>query len=231
MIKQHKKLITTVLLSLGLTVSLYADMEDNPLLYKVTLDEVEMQYADEDVFSWDTNAWIGYDRNKVYLYSEGEKPEEGSSESENQLVLSHAISPYWDIQYGIGYDRAEDTDQTWGVLALQGLAPYFFETRVAFLVGEDGNLGLRLGAEYEALLTQRLILSPSFETKLYTKDTPEMEIGKGLANLTAGLRLRYEIVREFAPYIGVEWSKNFGNTDNFHSLDETYITAGFRIWF
>ena len=226
-----KKLTTTTLLSLSLVVSLSADMEDNPLLYKVTLDTVEMQYGDEDVFSWDTNAWIGYDLNKIYIYSEGEKPKDGLSESENQLLLSHTIAPYWDIQYGIGYDKAEDAHQTWAVLALQGLAPYFFETRAAFLVGEDGNLGLRFSTEYEALLTQRLILTPSFETELYTKDTPKIEIGKGLANITAGLRLRYEVVREFAPYIGVEWSKNFGNTDNFNSLDETYLTAGFRIWF
>lgn len=226
-----KKLIKIGLLLLTTSHSLYANMQDNPLVYKVTLDEVEIQHGDEDTFSWDTNAWIGYDRNKVYLYSEGEKPDNGSYESENQLVFSHAIAPYWDVQYGIGYDKAEDVHQTWGVVALQGLAPYFFETRGALLIGEDGNVGLRLDAEYEALFTQKLIATPSITTDFYTKDTPDMEIGKGLANITAGLRLRYEIVREFAPYIGIEWTKNFGNTDDFHPLNETYLTAGFRIWF
>jgi copper resistance protein B len=226
-----KKLITTMLLSTTLSMHLFAGMGDDPLLYKVTLENLEIQDADEQTFSWDTNAWIGHDLNKIYIYSEGEKVKNSSTESENQLVFSRAIAPYWDIQYGLGYDKTEDADQTWGVLAVQGLAPYFFETRAALMLGEDGNIGLRVSAEYEALITQKLILSPTIESDFYTKDTPKMEIGKGLANITAGLRLRYEIKREFAPYIGIEWSKNFGNTDNFSPLDETYLVAGFRVWF
>ena len=195
------------------------------------IDQLEFQFNDEKVHSWDGFIYGGYDINKLYLYSEGEKPKDGKWESENQLVLSHAIAPFWDIQAGIGYDKTEDESQTWVVLALQGLAPYFFETRTALLVGEDGNIGVRLSAEYEALFTQNLILTPSIETALYTKDTKEMGIGKGLSNITAGVRLRYEIKREFAPYIGFEWSKNFGNTEDFSSLDEGYVVAGFRAWF
>jgi len=99
------------------------------------------------------------------------------------------------------------------------------------LFGEDGNLGLRLDLEYEALFTQKLILTPSFSADIYSKDTPSMAIGKGLSNITAGLRLRYEIRREFAPYIGFEWSKNFGNTDAFRPLDESYAVGGVRVWF
>jgi len=226
-----KKLLTTTLMIMGLSGLSYADMNDDPLFYKVTIDELEREGNDKKALSWDTNIWVGYDLNKIYFYSEGEKPKYGSTESENQLVYSRGFAPYWDIQYGVGYDKTADDSQTWGVLALQGLAPYFFETRAALLVGEDGNVGLRLEAEYEALLTQKLILSPSLSTNIYTKDTPNMEIGKGLSNITAGLRLRYEIKREFAPYIGLEWSKNFGNTNDFSPLDETYVLAGFRVWF
>lgn len=112
-----------------------------------------------------------------------------------------------------------------------GLAPYYFETRTALLFGEDGNIGLRLETEYEALLTQKLILTPSLSTNIYSKDNLQMGIGKGLSNITAGMRLRYEIKREFAPYVGVEWSKNFGNTADVSPLDETYAVAGVRIWF
>ena len=208
-----------------------AGMGDDPLFAKVTIDELEQQQNNEKNVAWDTNIWVGYDLNKIYFYSEGERPKGDSVESENQLVYSRAIAPYWDIQYGIGYDKNEIDSQTWGVVALQGLAPYFFETRGALLIGNRGNLGLRLEAEYEALLTQKLILTPSFSADLYSKDNPSMGLGKGLSNITTGMRLRYEIKRELAPYIGVEWSKNFGNTADFNVLDETYAVVGVRVWF
>ena len=226
-----KKLFTALLFSLGLVTPGFAGMGDDPLLYSVTADTLEIQDRDEKVMSWDGYIRVGYDLNKIYLYSEGEKPENESAESENQLLYSRAVAPYWDVQLGVGYDKTAEADHTWGVIALQGLAPYFFETRAALLVGEDRNIGLRVDLEYEALLTQKLILTPGISTDIYAKDTPEMEWGKGVSNVTAGLRLRYEFVREFAPYIGVEWTKNFGNTDDFHPLDDTYATAGLRLWF
>jgi copper resistance protein B len=226
-----KKLLNITLITLALSSFSYASMGDDPLFAKLTIDELEYQDNDEKNTAWDTNLWIGYDLNKLYFYTEGEKPKDGTSESENQLVYSRAIAPYWDIQFGVGYDKTENDSQTWGVVALQGLAPYFFETRGALLIGDGGNIGLRLEAEYEALLTQKLILTPSIATDLYTKDNVSMGLGKGLSNITAGARLRYEIRREFAPYVGVEWSKNFGNTADIAPLDEGYAVVGVRIWF
>ena len=119
----------------------------------------------------------------------------------------------------------------WDYFAYQGLAPYFFETRTSLLVGQWGNVGLRFDAEYEALFTQKLILTPSIAIDAYSKDDLSMGLGKGLSNITAGMRLRYEIKREFAPYIGVEWSKNFGNTADISPLNESYVVGGVRIWF
>jgi len=143
------------------------------------------------------------------------------------LPRKHTI----DVQAGIGYDKSDSDDQTWAVLGIQGLALYFFETRAVLLFGEDGNIGLRAEAEYEALLTQKLILTPSVALNAYTKDNDEMGIGSGLSNLTLGVRVRYEIKREFAPYIGVEWNRNLGNTDRLSPLNESYLTAGMRVWF
>lgn len=226
-----KNLLTTTIILMVLMTMSYADMNDDPLVYKVTIDELEKQDNDEKALAWDSNLWIGYDLDKIYLYSEGEKPKAGSTESENQLVYSRAIRPFWDVQFGIGYDKTPEDSQTWGVVALQGLAPYYFETRGALLLGSDGNIGLRLETEYEALFTQKVVLTPSISTDLYSKDNEEMGLGKGLSNITAGLRLRYEVKREFAPYIGLEWSKNFGNTNDFSPLSESYALAGIRIWF
>ncbi len=226
-----KKLLNITLITLALSSFSYASMSDDLLFAKLTIDELERQDNDEKNIAWDTNLWIGYDLDKIYFYSEGEKPKDGSTESENQLVYSKAIAPYWDIQFGVGYDKTEADSQTWGVVAIQGLAPYFFETRGALLIGDSGNLGLRLEAEYEALFTQKLILTPSIALDAYSKDNLTLGLGKGLSNLTAGMRLRYEIKREFAPYVGVEWSKNFGNSADISPLNETYAVGGVRIWF
>ena len=227
-----KNLLLVTVLTLGLSTAAFAGGGGDTLRASLMVDNLEYQFNDEKAVSWDSYAYIGYDLSKVYIYSEGEKADEASSaESENQLVYSRAIAPYWDIQFGVGYDKSEEFDQTWGVIGVQGLAPYFFETRASLLVGEDGNIGFRAEAEYEALFTQKLILTPSIALAAYTKDNLEMGIGSGLSNLTLGARLRYEFVREFAPYVGVEWSKNFGTTDEISPLNEVYATLGLRFWF
>lgn len=227
-----KNLLLATVLTFGLSTSVYAGGGGDILRATLMVDNLEYQFNDEKIIAWDSYAYVGYDLNKVYIYSEGEKADEASSaESENQLVYSRAIAPYWDVQLGVGYDKTEKSDTTWGVIGIQGLAPYFFETRAVILVGEDGNIGIRAEAEYEALITQKLILTPSIAVDAYSKDNLEMGLGSGLSNLTLGARLRYEFVREAAPYVGVEWSKNFANTDDITPLDEAYATAGVRFWF
>jgi copper resistance protein B len=227
-----KKLLLNTALIIGLGTSAYAGGGGDILRASVMVDNLEYQYTDTKTISWDAFGYVGYDTNKVYIYSEGEKEDGASeSESENQLVYSRAIAPYWDVQFGLGYDTAEGNDNTWGVVALSGLAPYFFETRAALLVDGNGNIGFRAEAEYEALFTQKLILTPSIAISAYTKDDLEMGLGSGLSNLNIGARLRYEFTRKFAPYIGVEWTKNFGKTDELSHVDDTYVVAGLRFWF
>jgi len=226
------KLLITVVLALCIVIpSSFAGGGGDILRGTVMVDKLEYQFNDDKALSWDTYAFIGYDINKIYMYSEGDKARGASAESENQLVYSRAISPYWDLQLGVGYDTTEGESQTWGVVGVQGLAPYFFETRAVLLLGEHGNIGFRAESEYEALITQKLILTPSIALSAYTKDAINVGIGKGLSNVTLGARLRYEFIREFAPYIGVEWSKNFGNTKTLQPLNETYAVVGVRFWF
>ena len=225
-----KKILSTALLLGSMAVSGFAASSQSPLYSKLTIDSLEKQGNNDKSISWSGNFWIGTEINKVYLYSEGDTPKSSSSKSENQLVLSHAISPYWDVQVGVGYDKDQGAHQTWGVVGLKGMLPYFIETRATVLAGND-TVGLRFEAEYKALITQKLSLTPSLSTALYSKDLPSMEIGKGLSNITASLRLSYEIKREFAPYIGVQWSKNYGHTNDFNPTGETYLVAGFKFWF
>lgn len=236
-----KNVLKTIILTTALATSSFAGGGGDILRSSLVADNFEMQMGSERGMAWDVYTYVGYDLNKLYIYTEGSRTSEDYSfghgaddfttESENQLVYSRAIAPYWDIQIGGAYDTVEGENQTWGVLAIQGLAPYFFETRAVILVDKDGNIGFRFSAEYEALLTQKLILTPNIDISAYSDDNIEMDIGNGFSNLTLGARLRYEIVREFAPYVGVEWNKNYGDTDKFHSVDEIYAIAGLRFWF
>lgn len=226
-----KKILLSLIVMMGLGQTAYADMEDDPLVTMFLMDRFEVLDNDENIRVWEGSFWIGYDENKLYVYSEGEATSDGLEASQNELVYSRAIAPFWDVQAGLAYDKNEDASKTWAEVAVSGLAPYYFETRAALLINGDGNVGLRLDAEYEALLTQKLILTPSLEADFYTKDDPEMTIGSGLSSVEAGLRLRYEIIREFAPYIGVTWEKTFGNTQDYNPVDETNFMVGVRFWF
>ncbi|MDF1878094.1 copper resistance protein B [Sulfurimonas sp. SAG-AH-194-C20] len=222
-----KKLLTTSLFC----TSVFAGGGGDILRTNVLFDNLEYQFNNEKIVNWDMSGYVGYDRDKLYIYSEGEKPDALNASSENQLLYSRAIAPFWDIQAGIDYDKSEVSSKTWGVIALSGLAPYFFESRVVVLVDDKSNVGLRVDLEYEALITQKLILTPSFALDAYTKDELAFGIGSGLSNITLGARLRYEIRREFAPYIGVEWNKNFGNTNKISPQDSSYFVSGIRFWF
>ena len=204
----------------------------------VMADRLEVQSSDEgDTLVWDGNAWYGGDVNKLWLKSEGDYSLETDEleEAEVQALWSHAISPYFALQGGVRYDL-EPKGRTHAVLGIQGLAPYWFEVDAAAFLSSEGDLTARMEAEYEFRLTQRLILQPRVEAELSAQDIPGLEIGSGLTSLNAGLRLRYEVVREFAPYIGVEWQGSFGGTADYleaagEERDRAVFVAGVRAWF
>jgi len=226
-----KKIILSLITISSLSQSIYASEGDDPLRTMLIMDKLEVLGNDTNTKVWEGSMYMGYDIDKLYLYTAGEANNDGIETSQNELVYSRAISPFWDAQIGLAYDKDADNSQTWAEISLAGLAPYYFETRAALLVNDKGNIGLRLNAEYEALFTQKLILTPSLEADFYSKDDAEMHIGSGLSSVEAGLRLRYEFVREFAPYIGVTWGKTFGNTYAYNPIDETNFFVGLRFWF
>ncbi len=226
----HKLILKLVVPTL-LVQTLHAGGADDPLRTMLLMDKFEILNNNEKSKEWEGSFYIGYDIDKLYVYSTGVAVSDGLETSENELVYSRAIAPFWDIQAGVAYDKNANVSRTWGEVAIAGLAPYYFETRAALLFNNEGNVGLRLDLEYEALITQKLILTPSFEADFYTKDDPLMRLGSGLSNIEAGLRLRYEIRREFAPYIGVTWEKNFANTALYNPINETSFLAGLRFWF
>jgi len=218
--------------ALSLAVSLSAEMNGDPLRATLLADRFESasgQWSKWERVVWDVSANAGYDLDKAYLYSEGSKDPQGS-ESQNELVYSRAMAPYWDVQIGAEADTADSETVGWGVLALQGLAPYYFETRLRVMIN-DQAIGVNAEAEYEMLFTQRLILTPRVEAQAYSSHIETLGVGAGLSSLEAGLRLRYEFIREFAPYAGVTYAATFGNTRKYTPLDELQAVVGVRFWF
>ena len=194
------------------------------------------QSRDNSFHAYDLQSWCGKDYNKLVLKAEGEVDEGKLHEARTELLWSHALTAYWDTQLGVRYDSGLAPDRKWLAMGVQGLAPYWFEMDAAVYVSEQGRTALRLSAEYELLLTQKLILQPRGEANFYGKPDTDRELGSGLSNLTAGVRMRYEIHREFAPYMGVEWSKQFGGTADYaraagERTNETRVIAGVRFWY
>ena len=201
------------------------------------LDQLEYQDADEgSTLAWDASGWIGGDINRLWIRSEGERTNGVTEDAELQLLYGRSISPWWDVVAGVRQDFKPESPQTWAAFGIQGMALYDFEAEATAFIGENGQTAARLEGDYDILLTNRLILQPTAEANFYGKNDPERGVGSGLANTEVGLRLRYEIVRQFAPYIGITWNRSYGKTADFirdegGDVDEARFVAGIRMWF
>lgn len=203
----------------------------------VMADRVEYRVRDgKNGYLWDGQGYYGGDINKFWLKTEGEGSFGDKIESiEMQALWSHAIAPFFDLQAGVRQDFAQ-RDRTYAVVGIQGLAPYLFEVDVAAFLSDRGDLTASIEAEYDQRITQRLILQPRAELNLAAQDVPELGIGAGLDTAELGIRLRYEFVREFAPYIGVEQEWKSGQSARYAraSGDDPSVTnfvVGIRFWF
>ncbi|WP_133011316.1 copper resistance protein B [Marinomonas flavescens] len=214
----------------------YAEAQDDPLLTSVMIDQLEKGVQSGDATRVSAQAWLGYDLNKLWLKVDSEYTNSDEQDLEIQALYSHAIAPYWNVQMGVRQDTKPTPTRHWAVLGVQGLAPYFFDIDAALFVGEEGRTALRLSVEQDWLITQRLILTPEFEINAYSKKDETINIGSGLSDISAGLRLRYEITRKFAPYIGLDWSQKLGNTADLvrsdgESTGDTQFVVGVKAWF
>ena len=235
--KKLTKLIVPVLLGVLTLSPAYAGMEDDPIELKLMLDKFEVGRVDGNtVNAWEAGMWIGKDLNKLWIMSDGERVAGKTEGTENRLLYSRAISPFWDLQAGLRHDTAPGESRDYANLGIHGLAPYYFETDANISVGENDQVKLNVSFEYEMMLTQKLVLSPEIELNAYAKDDEKMGVGSGLSDIEAGLRLRYEMKREFAPYIGINWGKKFAGTADFATADgedtsETMFVVGIRAWY
>lgn len=186
--------------------------------------------------SWEMEGWYGTDIDRLWLRSEGQREDGRFDDSDIEALWSHAATPYWNTQLGVRNDFGDGPSRQWLAFGVQGLAPYWFGLAATAYVGLDGRTAARLRVDYELLITQRLILEPEFEANLYGKNDPQRRLGSGLSDADFGLRLRYEIRRQFAPYLGVAWTRRFGGTaafarDEGRPVFDRRLVAGLRIWF
>ncbi len=177
-------------------------MHDSAINSFFLLDQLEYQDADEgSTLAWDASGWVGGDINRVWFRSEGERTNGVTEDAELQLLYGRSIGPWWDVVAGVRQDFKPESPQTWAAFGVQGMALYAFEAEATAFVGENGQTAARLEGDYDILLTSRLILQPTAEVNFYGKNDPERGVGSGLANTELGLRLRYEIVRQFADVV------------------------------
>lgn len=200
-------------------------------------DRLEYQARQgHDGLLWDVQGYYGSPTSKLWLKSEGEAAlGDGVEDAEVQALWSKAVAPFWDLQLGVRQDLAGQTD-THAVLGVQGLAPYLFEVDAALFLSQRGELTARVEAEMDQRITQKLILQPRVELSLAAQDNPARKVGAGVDKIEAGLRLRYEIVPEFAPYLGIEQGWKLGDSARFARLagEKPHVTSvvmGVRFWF
>lgn len=214
-------------------------VHDSPTFFTLRGDRFEYRsFDDGETVLWDVRAWAQRDYNKLFFESEGEYSlDEDTFESlETRFLYGRAITSFWDLRGGLRYDFEPNPERAFAVLGILGLAPQWFEVDANFYLSEDADLYFRLEAEYDLLLTQRLILQPRLEFNLAAQDVAEYETGTGFTGIELGLRLRYLISRKFAPYIGVSWESALGETKNIVESsggdpETTSFVAGIRFWF
>lgn len=206
--------------------------------HQLLFDLAEVQLRDgRDGYRWEGQAWVGGDRHRLWLKSEGEGDVgRAVGQAEVQALYSRALDPYWNLQAGIRHDIRPDPSQTYATLGIEGLAPYWFEVGAALFLSTKGDLLGRIEGYYDQRITNYVVLQPRVEANLSAQDVPATGTGAGLRDMEAGLRLRYEGRREFAPYIGVAWERQYGDTARFSrarggDTGGVSFVAGVRAWF
>jgi copper resistance protein B len=211
-------------------------MHDNAVNAFVLFDQLEWQAGGATrALSWDTRGWVGTDRSRLWVRTEGEGRSGRVADAQAHVLYGRRLFRWWDVVAGVRQDVRPGPAQTWAAVGVQGLAPYWFEVEATVYLAASGRTALRLETEYDLLLTNRLILQPLVEMEMFGRADPERRTGAGLSSADAGLRLRYEFRRELAPYLGVTWHRAFfGTADQAAAAGERArdlrLTVGLRLW-
>ncbi len=217
-------------------------MNDNAPFYKVMFDQLEWRDAGpaEGRGAWDAQGWYGGDYNRLWVKTEGRYsssgPEKGARDADVEVLWNRVIARWWNLQTGVRQDFGDGQARTWLAAGVSGLAPQWVETEATAYLSDEGRAALRLKAQYDLLLTQRLVFQPFAEANLYSRSDRPHQIGSGLSELELSARLRYELRREVAPYVGVAWLRRFGATAGLVTAaggerSDLELVLGLHAWF
>jgi copper resistance protein B len=221
----------------GRSMGALMGMDDTAALGKVMIDQLELEGGSGGTaLAWDARAWYGGDYDKVWVKTEGSPNPDDRDTSRNELLWDHALTRWWDLQTGLRYDLGHGPARGWAAVGVEGLAPYWFDVQATLYLGEAGRTAAHFQIEHDLLITQRLIVQPEIETNLYAKSDLAREVRAGLSDMQIGLRVRYEVRRELAPYVGITWRRNLGTAASFSGgngpgTDALQWVAGFHVWF
>lgn len=224
----------------GYTVGHFArhKMGDEEPIASLLMDRLEsVNSTSNNDLTYDFQAWYGLTYNRLLVRAEGSINKGAFENARSEVLWAHALTPYWDSQVGIRYDSGRGTDRGWLAFGVQGLAPYWVYVEATGYVNEQGRTAFRLELEYDLLITQKLILQPRTELNFYSRSDVSRNVQSGLSDAELGIRLRYELVREFAPYIGVDWEYRPGQSVSEQqlsiqaSVSEVRFVAGVRFWY
>lgn len=212
-------------------------MLERPLNYLVAFDHLERHDTAPDATAvWGLDAWVGNSTDRLLVRIEGERSAGTTAHADLELLWRRAVTRWWNVTAGARRDFGPGPERDWAAVGVEGLAPFWLELEATAYVGEGGRTAARVEAEHELLITQRLVLQPRLEMEWYGRDDPALGRGAGLASTEAGIRLRYEIRREIAPYVGYVWRRRHGATAELaraageHARDRRFV-AGIRVWF
>jgi copper resistance protein B len=200
------------------------------------LSEFEGRFGADQSFRYEGEGWVGGDFNRLRFRSEGTVTGGRLEDGQQELLYARPISTYFDLQAGARYDADSLRGRGWAAFGVEGLAPYMFRVAATAYASSGGHYALKLSVFNEVRFTQRLILEPQAELNIYTKDDLGRRIGSGVSDLDSGLRLRYEITRKFAPYVGVVYERRFARTGDLARADggrgdDVRFAVGARSWF
>lgn len=186
-------------------------VEDQRIFGHLLFDQLEGRFGGTDpAFRWDGEGWLGTDKNRLWLKSEGSVINGTAEGGQHELLYDRPVKSFWNLQAGLRYDLDSFASRGWAAIGIEGLAPNFFQVSATFYASDGGHFAAKVLVAYEQLITQRLIVEPLIELNAYTRSDPARNVASGLSDIDAGLRVRYEVSRKFAPYLGVAYERTYG---------------------
>lgn len=232
--------VLATLLTTAVPGRLTAQIANQAVHTFVLLDQLEQRaVSGTHLLGWDLVGWVGGDYDRLWFKSSGAHATRGGSESEIQLLGGRMVAPFWDLQVGLQFETRTGDGTTRSrasaVVAMEGLAPYWFELEPSLYVSQRGDVSGELTGSLDLFVTQRIVAQPRVDLRVALQDVPDFGIGAGLNDAAVGFRLRYEFRREFAPYIGVRWTRAFAGTASLaraagDATTRSSVLAGLRLW-